>query len=852
MSKMSAKQLKKREEELRNNGLLIEGVHGSEKYSSLLSCLIKGLLIFLVAGGIVIGFSDSFSLEYNKPLIIVFTAVASGLVSLLYYNRKTFYFGYAAVFIFFTIELMRYYIYANSGFQAIMNTIRESYAEHFSMTYVRNAEELLENRYITVTIALLFLTFFLLILLNITISRYMNLAETFGIAFLVLELPLYIGYKPSILSIMMIMAGCICVGILQRGANLRMVIPSKGNSEFVYNRLFKKTYYTTRGNYRGILKILVYSAALAAVICICSVGVYQRRSEKTEPDSVKAAVDDRVKIIVRDGIWGFFDRYNSVNGLYRGALGGVSSARPDFETDIIVTYTPTNTDTLYLSGYKGSFYTGSNWYNYVPIEDSGFSWTLFDEAINEMDDRYQENAFWLGDNRAKIQISYIDRAVSNNLFPYVCSRNNLKSVKSPAFEGKDAVLDKKLSMILNTRQIEYKPLFQGKVLDMACDADRDLSPYIVSPNGDYGKYIYNYCTYVSGRLNNNLKQFMYEHGNLGLDLQMEAEMPYSTPQEKNSFRVKAVEAVKKLFEEEYPYTLSPGKTPSNEDFVSYFLLEQKKGYCSHFASAAVMLLRYMNIPARYIEGYCIPYSYVLKNGKLLETNASEWFEGTPEANLEKKTYSVEVNDYYAHAWIEVYLEGIGFVPFEVTPSSGVPDVEGGTGIRKFFAQLLNVDLGLGKLENDNIVISNDDSNPTGLVAGGNVGTFTFGPLFVIICLAALGWATILLIRYIRYRMMLKSLLKEERFDRLVFIAYNELVTWLLKKKLIQQKNPLPMELAELMKDYGLGTVPEKFFGFVERAVYSDKKTTSAEYEQFLLELDRIKYSLKEMKKTMGK
>jgi len=48
------------------------------------------------------------------------------------------------------------------------------------------------------------------------------------------------------------------------------------------------------------------------------------------------------------------------------------------------------------------------------------------------------------------------------------------------------------------------------------------------------------------------------------------------------------------------YTLKPGKLPDNTDMVTYFLTESKQGYCSYFASSAVMMLRAAGIPARLV------------------------------------------------------------------------------------------------------------------------------------------------------------------------------------------------------------------------------------------------------------
>ena len=82
-------------------------------------------------------------------------------------------------------------------------------------------------------------------------------------------------------------------------------------------------------------------------------------------------------------------------------------------------------------------------------------------------------------------------------------------------------------------------------------------------------------------------------------------------------------------------------TPEGEDYVTYFLTESRRGYCMHFASAAVLMLRWMGVPARYVAGY------------VADVPASG---------------HVRVPDSAAHAWVEVYIEGYGWEPVEVTPA----------------------------------------------------------------------------------------------------------------------------------------------------------------------------------------
>lgn len=98
------------------------------------------------------------------------------------------------------------------------------------------------------------------------------------------------------------------------------------------------------------------------------------------------------------------------------------------------------------------------------------------------------------------------------------------------------------------------------------------------------------------------------------------------------------------------YDLAPGKTPSSRDFVQFFLLENHKGYCMHFATAGTILARYLGIPARYCEGY-------IADNDIL---------GSAERN-EDHTLSITLTDRQSHAWTEFYVEGYGWMPFEMTP-----------------------------------------------------------------------------------------------------------------------------------------------------------------------------------------
>ena len=109
---------------------------------------------------------------------------------------------------------------------------------------------------------------------------------------------------------------------------------------------------------------------------------------------------------------------------------------------------------------------------------------------------------------------------------------------------------------------------------------------------------------------------------------------------------------------EFAYSLqSPvqGGYDGNGLSVLADFLNQKSGYCIHFASAMAVMARLEGIPSRIAVGYA--------PGRPTGATVSIGGEGAlPE-------YEVDARD--AHAWPELYFQGLGWISFEPTPSRGV-------------------------------------------------------------------------------------------------------------------------------------------------------------------------------------
>ncbi|MFS0726178.1 transglutaminase-like domain-containing protein [Paenibacillus sp. 1P07SE] len=122
-------------------------------------------------------------------------------------------------------------------------------------------------------------------------------------------------------------------------------------------------------------------------------------------------------------------------------------------------------------------------------------------------------------------------------------------------------------------------------------------------------------------------------------------------------------AIERYLQENYRYTLDDTSVPpQGQDFVDHFLFEQQAGYCVHFASAMTIMLRTLDIPARWVKGFASP-TLPLEPGELAAST-------TVADELTAYAYRAHVRQRDAHAWVEVYIAGSGWVAFDPTPPAG--------------------------------------------------------------------------------------------------------------------------------------------------------------------------------------
>ncbi len=287
------------------------------------------------------------------------------------------------------------------------------------------------------------------------------------------------------------------------------------------------------------------------------------------------------------------------------------------------------TETLYLKGFSGGLYIGGEWLQansatlFNNIEEK-YHWGDWSYMIGNI---YRGMYFWLNssmkggniDNVRTLHVKHSNGEYGNRFAPYYSqlgrSKDEAGGSDPDASAGDDG----------------YAYYYYEK---------KDM-------NIDWGSFQRNYASQSDWyrRLQDAyMEQAVLEYTLVPMDLiprliRLVEDNPLSSRDEITDFILNTLSDME--------YTLTPGLCPLNEDVVEYFMFENKRGYCVHFAAAAALMYRLYGVPARYATGYMAP---------------PELFEPT-----EGGAYKASITDEFAHAWVEIFIEDYGWTPVEVTP-----------------------------------------------------------------------------------------------------------------------------------------------------------------------------------------
>lgn len=388
----------------------------------------------------------------------------------------------------------------------------------------------------------------------------------------------------------------------------------------------KVTYvYAGRAMFSLTAAVLVLSFVLTGLL-----GVFlleERYARMRSASAMKAGTMDVMENLTLLGIMGLFNYYPNTGGLSGGTLGGVSAVRLDYETDLTAVYVPYDLNRLYLKSFTGVTYLpGQNkWKSPLQEEEDGTS-----KKYKELYEAGEEESA-----KGRMRITNVAAPVGTYL-PYY---------------SLDA--DKKVAPGA-TEEYEYY-LFHGDQYFLAEDSFDPLEYFGVPEENQ--KVIEDFCEEAGLKRGDDVDTL--------------------------------TKKLRGYFQENIPYTIRPGATPYQKDFINYFLTENRKGYCAHFASAAALVFRKMGYLTRYVEGYVIDPANISQDGTVLaEEKQEDYYEGYSPLD-ETAVVSVDITDAGAHAWIEVYDWTHGWRVVDVTPASLERETAGGGLLQQFFDFLLS-------------------------------------------------------------------------------------------------------------------------------------------------------------------
>lgn len=622
-----------------------EGVYAADDLlhrqteNRIFTLLWKALIVYCIVGGGMGCLLSALGTKYHVFIVQIIIFLSSIFLASLFYHHVWENTGYILLFLImvFVAYTMRSYI--NSGFYGVLNDIFEAVSDYFDSNAMRSYGERVGNRELAITVSMSYIGVVCCLVINISISRRMQYGFSVLAVMTSLFLPLYLELEPSLFFVVVLLTGlCMAAGVRRS----RHYTLHPDNTKYERNKHGYTYNYSMRTMVQlaGCLIVLIGMVALVLSV-IAPKDTYH---EKHPTGQWKRQTADTVENFSVAGIAGLFNFYDNVGGLTSGRLGGVSSLRLDYETDLKLTFVPAAEERFYLRQFVGVEYEpySNQWNSISPLAD---------ETERAMQEAYEAGGMRMGKGLAIVE----NVAGQNSVYqPYY------------SLEAEEPV------WIGHSQSYTYYRDFE--------EYNREVAMSLILRGSREKEELRNYQDVPAA--------------NLGVidDVIKEAGLDPSADPADNVARLMD------YYQENIPYSYQPGITPFGNDFVNYFLQENKRGYCAHFASAAVLIFRELGIPARYVEGYAIDPEDINEEGHILKNESKEsYYEGYTDLD-QTAVVSVNVTDANAHAWVEIWVAGQGWQIADVTPASD--EEEPGDGLWGMFRRFFGNGMG-GAVEREN-------------------------------------------------------------------------------------------------------------------------------------------------------
>lgn len=295
---------------------------------------------------------------------------------------------------------------------------------------------------------------------------------------------------------------------------------------------------------------------------------------------------------------------------------------------------------LYLRGFVGSVYDGSSW-----------------ESISAEDAYEQKNLFyWLhqGGFYGETQLAQARKLVEDDTLSSQVSTLSVENQHADSrylytpyelsevpkgYNGETSITDSTLKAKGLFGQRDYTVQTYGNLVSNFTVLGARIYQTLADGEGTdyrdeesyYNTFVYEHDTDLPVSLETLFRQELGDGGN-----REQGHTDYYT----------AISRIRAYLEKNMTYSTATDPDTEKGDFAENFLTDSKIGHSVHYATAAALMFRYYGIPSRYVEGYLV----------------------TPEDIQDKRSGdTIEIPGKNGHAWTEIYIDGLGWIPVEMTP-----------------------------------------------------------------------------------------------------------------------------------------------------------------------------------------
>jgi transglutaminase-like putative cysteine protease len=293
-------------------------------------------------------------------------------------------------------------------------------------------------------------------------------------------------------------------------------------------------------------------------------------------------------------------------------------------------------ENLYLRGFVGAEYTGSAWESLSPVayldENDGILTWLSQQGLVPVTQYAAYDA--LGQD-SPVQTISVKNIGADRRYAYLPYSAQAWDADLSAQAERDWQVRSK--SLFGVRQYSFTALVGAPSAEEVLtdswlqDPETEAQTAYVQAEAVYHQFVEENYLSIDPAVKAVIDQMFFDGG-------LEQDMDFG--------RLTAI--LRQVLRENTSYTAHPEALPEGEDYILWFLTQAKSGNAVAYASAAVMVYRAAGYPARYVEGYRLGDNTV--RTMLL---------------LGDKTTTLTTQN--AHAWVEVYVSGMGWMPVEVVP-----------------------------------------------------------------------------------------------------------------------------------------------------------------------------------------